>query len=718
MYSGTVILMRKNETFITHSMLSSYMAIETKDYLELILPFIGMCLPEKEEKIELDEVQYLLKQKYGLDIPVNVIEKILLRLCKQKRGAIVRKIANGYAVNNVYDAKAFEDRTDKIKKCIDAVLNKMQKFMCARKFIKDASCDKMKEYLAGFLDTYNYSVYEDVQSLDLVTLEGKSESNYYVAQFILAEYENDTAEFQNILEIIKGSLIAKSIYYFMNSENDMSQKRIHGTNFILDTRVLIDVLGLNLQQESIATRELLELIIQNGGNLVTFDYYVDELYGIIHRYERAPESRLALSLDYFIRKKYSSQDAAAYAGTLEERIKEYHIDIISKPDYKENIINQDWHIDYAELRDALDRQIDYRKTNDNYYSDALIHDVDTIEAIAYQRGAGKRCSVFNCGDIFITKNVDICKIVYSLYCDERFRRGEVNFAITDVDLTSIIWLSTFGKNSELPKLKLLEHAYSACVPSRSIMNEFLAKVHSLEESEKISQDMAIMLRSQYATLNDLSEISHNKEGEVSDSVVYEMERRVKNRAEKEVKIQYKKEHDEIERGKLEIEESRAVIEKRREELIGEQRKTSKLKKDTEYVINNLEKKRNLYSSEKCEYEKIVEYVKKKQHAVVEKAKSKAKVRRMVVKIVSYIIATILSAGIVILFAIGTWKISDKSNVSLIQSYVYVGVVSVICLIMSVYSIVSLAKKYILRISEKAYDYCYSKYIKQYEELFN
>lgn len=39
--------------------------------------------------------------------------------------------------------------------------------------------------------------------------------------------------------------------------------------------------------------------------------------------------------------------------------------------------------------------------------------------------------------------------------------------------------------------------------------------------------MAIMLRSHYATINDLSEILHNKEGAVTDEVIYEMERRVK-----------------------------------------------------------------------------------------------------------------------------------------------------------------------------------------------
>ena len=711
--------MRKNETFITQSMLSSYLAIETKDYLELILPFVCMCLPGKsEEKIEMEKTQQLLKEKYGLYIPVNVVGKILIRLCKQKRGSIVKKNPTGYIVNNVYNSKEFDDRTDKIKVCIDAVLRKMQKYMRKEKFLTDISYEKAKEYLAVFLDTYNYSVYEDAHSLDSITLEKNAESNYYVAQFILSEYENDTLEFGYILEIIKGSLVAKSIYYFMDSENDISQKRIQDTKFVLDTRVLIDVLGLNLQHESTATRELIELVTNNGGKIVTFDYYVDELKGIIHRYEKTPELRLALSLNYFMRNGYSAQDAAAYSNTLEARLREYKIEIIEKPNYEMNISKQNWHIDYTLLRNTLNQKIDYRTTNNDYYSEALIHDVDTIEAVAYERGTSRYCTIFDCRVIFITKNIDICKTVYSLYKEERFKRGEVNFAISDVDLTSIIWLSTFGKNNELPKLKLLEHAYSACAPSRVIMNEFLTKVRSLEENDKISQEMALMLRSQYATINDLSEISHNKEGSISDEFIYEMERRVKNRAEKEAKINLKNEYDEIKREKQEIEYDRLNVEKRRNELIAEQRRTSKLKQDTEYVINTLKNKRAIFSNEKAEYDKKMEGIKNKQKEIIEKAKKNANTIRKITKIILYILLAVIFCGITLLFVIGTWKISDLTNVNLIQSYVYVGTVSVVCLILTIISIVKWISFYVSKVAQKMYDYWYCRCIKQYKEFFD
>ena len=172
MIFGTVIRMKKNETFITQSMLSSYMAVESKDYLELLLPFVSVCLPQKvDEVINISKMQEALKQNYSLDIPVNVVEKLLTRLCKKKRDAIVKKVPTGFAINKVYDTKDFEEKSEKIKRCIDAVLSKMQRFMINQKHLTGVSYDKMKEYLTIFLDTYNYAVYEDAQSLDTVILE-------------------------------------------------------------------------------------------------------------------------------------------------------------------------------------------------------------------------------------------------------------------------------------------------------------------------------------------------------------------------------------------------------------------------------------------------------------------------------------------------------------------------------------------------------------------
>lgn len=711
--------MRKEETFITQAMLASYLEVEQKDYLELLLPFLCVCLPQKvNAKISLQDVKESLYNDYALDIPVNVIEKLLLRLRNRKDSAQIAKEKGTYIVKKCYDSSDFEQRTLEIRRCIDAVLSKMQKFFNTKKYISDITYEKLRNYLTVFLDTYNYSVYEDTESLNNVLLEKQSESNYYVAQFILSEYNNDSVEFRYILEIIKGSLIAKSIYYFMNAANDLSTKRIYGTKFILDTRVLLDALGLNLEQESVAAHELIDLIMSNGGQIVTYDYYVDELRGIIHRYAKSKEIRLALSLDYFVRKRYTSEEAIAYAETLDFRLAELGISIITKPNYADNIQQQTWHIDYEKLRSTLNSQIDYRlKSGDSIYSNALTRDADTIEAVAFDRGKPRCCSIFDCKTLFVTKNADICKVVYKLYKNERFGMGEINFAITDVDLTSIIWLSTFGVKSDLPKLKLLEHAYSACAPSSIIMNEFLNKLRSMEESEKISQEMAVLLRSQYATITDLSDLSHNKEGSVNDKTIREMEKRMCERYEEQAKEVYKKEFDDLDKTREEIELFQETVEKKREALVSEQRKTVKLKHDVEFFQNKVNQQRETLSVEKKTFKDSVEELQRVRDNLLAEAKKRASRNRRRIVIFSFILTTALLLSITGLFTYATWIILNNADTALFAATAFTSVVSVVCLIITVVSIIKFFSKPIHRLGERIYDLSYTKYMKKYAGLF-
>lgn len=143
-----------------------------------------------------------------------------------------------------------------------------------------------------------------------------------------------------------------------------------------------------------------------------------------------------------------------------------------------------------------------------------------------------------------------------------------------------------------------------------------------------------------------------------------------------------------------------------------------MKQDTEYIANALANKKAIFSDEKKEYERAERYVKEKQEAVIEKAKKKADKARKTAKTIMYILSAIIFSGITLFFIIGTWKISDLTNASLAQSYIYVGVVSALCLILTIVSIVKRVNFYVSKISEKIYDYWYSKHIKQNYELFD
>ncbi len=702
--------MSTRDSIITQSMLASYLTAGTMDYVELVSPFMLKCLPTRiSEEISLTSLQDSMNSLYDLDIPKNMIEKMLIRQCKKKNGAYVRRDKKKYYVDKVYDSKDFDDRTRIIKGSIDDVIKKMEKFFSEQKYISGISDEKAKEFLEIFLDTYNYTVYENAEALSLVTKETNAESNYYVAQFVLHEYKGQTKEFNSVLEIIKGALTAKSIYYFMNSENAIEQKRINGTTFVLDTRILIEALGLNLEEEHKATSELLSMIVNNGGKLATYDYYVTELHGIIHKYCVDSTAKLTLSLDYFRRTRKTVAEVKAYGDTLEGRLEELQIEILEKESCEDDIKNQDWCIDYSELRNALSTNIEYSNRNGEYFSEALINDTETIQAIAYKRRKPKKCTIFNCDYIFVTKNKDICKVVYDLYRD-RFK-GEINYVITDIDLTAMIWLSTFGSKRNLPQLKLIENAYSACAPSREVMSTFLDTVNTCEDEGKISQDMAILLRSQHATVEDIADITHNSQSAVSEKTVIEAQKRLHNRMKKDIKTELSGERKLLDDKAENLRQEGEAIENERQDIISERKQVEKDKDDLRFIARriSLEKQRNDDGLKK---------LKNARDNVVAEAVENATTHKNIIKHVLTVIAIAVLFALWGLFVYATLKIAVATNQSNISLAVYIGVVTIVDMAFSFVSYKKFLTKLIYKVAEWSYDRTYSSVIRKYTAIMS
>lgn len=229
-----------------------------------------------------------------------------------------------------------------------------------------------------------------------------------------------------------------------------------------------DVLGLNYEQDRIATEEMLKLITQNGEKLVTFNYYIEELHGIITKFQRDIGSRVSLDLDLFRRKNFNDVQIDLYLNKLELMLTNLGVSIINEIDYSDMVSKNMWHLDEYKLEEELKKNVGYK---DSTISDALKNDMETIRAMAFLRGNPRKCSVHNCKCLFITDNIDIINTIKKLYNSERFKIGEIPFAMTDIDLTSYLWLSNAKIKSSLPEIILLESAYAAIKPSNEVLRE-------------------------------------------------------------------------------------------------------------------------------------------------------------------------------------------------------------------------------------------------------
>ncbi|MHB8128913.1 MAG: hypothetical protein ACYDEX_07940 [Mobilitalea sp.] len=708
--------MNIKDSYITQAMLASYLNNEKMDYLRLLTPFVLKCLPtEKGALVDSKAIQSQLNKEYQLNILYNVVEKMLQRLCKSNQNQYIRKDHGKYYVAKIYDDTEFSKRKANIKDAHQKVICALVEFLKNSKYIEKMTEDVAEIYLSTFLETYNYTVYENAECMNRITINnGKDKTNYYVAQFVLQEYYKESVIFDNVLEIIKGILVSKAIYFFMSDYKDDMQSKLKGTVFYLDTRLLIDALGLNLKEEQDAMLELLDLLKDNGGVIKTFNHYKTELEGIVYKYAKDVNCRLSLSLKKFSSERYSTHDVEMYLGTLESRLKEVGITCENKPDYDENINKNTWHIDYNALKNALSAQIEYKDKEGYGYDSPIINDTNTIEAIAYLRGTSYRFNIENCKCIFVTKNKDIVQVVNNLYYKERFCKGEINFAITDVDLTSLLWLSTFGKNSELPKLKLMENVYAACSPSNAVMNEFIRKINRMSDSNKISNETAILLRTQYSMYNDLSELTDNDSANVNDNVIKEMEARLINRERKKASEHA---HSELKYIRDEVLKEKDEIAAAREKLEQEGRAINKKAEDTKIIEDRINIRKANIECENKEIEEKKKEIDKFKRQAINKVNGKAIFWSNVLKVVLSMIVMLMFGIIILLFSFGTFYLLNTQTKSLLVASTFTGLIAIICLIMSIWSAKKVFFIKIGKFSENIKDYIFDRELEKYPEIY-
>lgn len=525
MKNGVLINMKNSDALVTIAMLSALLKKENKEYLDIIAPFVLKLLPKKQdEKVNKLKILEDLNKEYGFeDMPANVLSSILSRLTKSKIGVLYRSDGEFY-VKKVFNSTNFDDNRLKMKELIENVLNKMiEYFRCNTQF-KSISREEAQNRFILFLNYYGFSVIKDVTDLKCITTN-TDQNNYLVARFILEEYKNDTIVFHNLLEIIKGFLVYKSIYFFSTEQKKAIKSKLKETVVYFDTRLLIYALGYNREEDKLATRELIRLIYENGGEVKTFTHNKDEVAGILTKYAKDKDSRNSLSLDYLNANGYDETDVIRLRDSLVINLEKNKIQVVDTPEYgtvEGHNVKDKGFLDLQELKDKLD--LNFRNIGKFPKDTSIENDIESISAISRLRGKACSYSIEDCKAIFATTNIVILRTLYELY-NERFFKGEICFAITDVDLTSILWLKSFDKQTNLPCLKLLENAYAACCPSPEVMASFIEKVIQLEREGKVTNEEALLMRTQHSIKEDIVELTENNPDKITPGLVMKVKER-------------------------------------------------------------------------------------------------------------------------------------------------------------------------------------------------
>jgi len=499
-----------------HSTLASYAILkvnweqpERKDYLDNFVLIVAEAIRHlSTEIISLSELQKQIKSQFELEIPQNTINSLLKRVKKQ--GYI--NVDHGIYTKDEkrLDKLNFSKIEQSVRRSYESLIRGLIQFVF-EKYEEKWTYNKAEIALEDYLQENQIRLLNDLIKREVSTIEIKTQ--YIVAKYIEHLQILQSSELDFLETIIKGNLLANSIFL---TEPSTYQRKFSNTKIFFDTSLVIFALGYAGKPRKWPVLELINLLKNYGAKLAVFRHSYEEIIGILSACSeifrrRAFEDSYGPSIEYFIEHGFSETDIMMFIKNLEKDLVNLGLSVVNKPSYDEhkNIIDEEAYCDHL-------------KENLSYSNErALERDKDSIAAILRLRKGQTYVSIEESRALFVTSNTGLAFSARD-YIEFNYKPGTASLAITDYELTNLVWLKDPTLSPNLPRKQLIATSYATVQPTDSLWTKYLQTIKSLEDKGKISSDQYFILRHSIQAKSELMEKTRGNERVFTEGTVDEI----------------------------------------------------------------------------------------------------------------------------------------------------------------------------------------------------
>lgn len=467
-----VLNMINKKVLANSAMITAIWNETKKDNIELLKPFVIFLLGDNYElndEIDCEEICIQMEKKFSfVNFPIAVLKKVFTRM----KEYVYRK-------NNLYYLKKdikieyenFKEKHKKVNFESKEVVEALMEYLKSKgNRFKNLNYNETQNLFSIFLEENGFSGAYDIQKFTDIKRFKTSESNYFIAKYIIEENEKKSRIFDLIYKIICGFMLSNTIYMQLENNNNESLKKL---DCFLDSPFILNVLGYKTFEQNKSAKRLIELLQEKKANIKCFRHNYDEVFNIIKNYKDNINKFKEKTLEFFDIQNYKETDVEIVLNNLEKIFKNNHIEIVETPDYNEyNPVFEE-----KELFEFLEENYNDKEEK---ITRIIEQDVKSISAVARLRKGIKYNKLEKCKAIFVTTSSNLIKHIDDFLQKKPFE--EMGIAISDIELTTVLWLKTFKKNPDLPKIKLIENARTALEPSTAIMKNFKETLVKMQKS--------------------------------------------------------------------------------------------------------------------------------------------------------------------------------------------------------------------------------------------
>ena len=507
-----------NNLLTSTAMLSAYWEKEKKDVLDLMMPFLKYSIGKTTKVgtvIDVSKLVVHFKQEFGYDtMPMGVFTGLLNRLCpnflnKTKEKYTLKKSLDDEITRFERGHALFEEHRSKVVTALSEYLN--QQTFLNRHYTPEATMTA----LINFFAANGICIIKDTVMLEALR-RNEDHQQYYIAQFIIDEYNKKTEVFSYIEDMVKGFFVSTALT-IQPQNTDVARSKAQDLSCFLDTRLVINALGFCLPEERTSALEVLKMLTEKGAKLFCFEHNVQEIISIMSAYKYALNNPYGSNSPHTLiawdEQHYTVSDVERQISLLRTKISHLGITIREKPpviDAESYPFNDD------DFLGCINEKIHYTKR------EALERDVQSIASIFLLRAGYRNSEIEKSKYIFITSNILLASVANAYL----IKKGICDFGeetmpiITDIDMSSIVWLKCYSSHKDFPKQKLIEQSLIALEPTPTMMTTFFEMVDRLAFEGGITADEAAILRADVYCKRELASLARGNAESINEETVY------------------------------------------------------------------------------------------------------------------------------------------------------------------------------------------------------
>lgn len=462
------------------------------------------------------QLSAVIAERFGISIPTLVVKRIVKRAASARYVQGNEKTGYHLTDSGAREAPRISEQIVQFRREQAELVSKF------RAFLLETSPEHSHESDQNL--TEQLSAYFQVHSIDLLSqaLRGDATSatqtdpgfDYLISTFVARLSQSDQTAFSYVESAAKGAILASTVSMDTSSLN----QSLNNLTVVLDTPVMIDLMGWHGEAAEIATTQLIALATALGARVAAFEHSVRELDGVLGNAENAlrpsrGNRRSTARIEaHFIQNGFRPADLLSIRNHLEDDLRARDVKIIEKPgDY------MTYGLDEADLSARLDSVIGYRSVG------TLNYDVDSLSAVHRMRKGHTAGRIERLAAVLVTTNSDVARV------SREFAREYASWplAMTDFMLAAALWVRRPDAAKDLPKAQLIATAYAGMQPAAHLWGAYLDEVDRLVASGSMTEQDAVIFRTGEEPRRALMEVTLGEEDDLDDTSIQDVLDRVR-----------------------------------------------------------------------------------------------------------------------------------------------------------------------------------------------